>query len=102
MKHKTMKAHDGHHAHAVHHAMHAHKKVHRAKMGAPEHGGTSEHEGKPLGHGEFANMPQHAIMKPYPSMYSTDPHLDDTIVRIDGDTQDTEHKIRKDMRKGMY
>jgi len=69
---------------------------------APTHG-TSENEGKAWGHGQFANMPQEVIMKPYPSPgYSTDGHLDDTIQRLDGDKADALRKKRKSMDKGMY
>lgn len=69
---------------------------------APSHG-TSENEGKAWGHGQFANMPQEVMMKPYPSPgLSTDDHLDDTIQRIDSDTKSIHARTKKSMDKGMY
>jgi len=88
------------HKHHEKHAMHE-KHHHHHKMSEPSHG-TSEHPGRPMGHGEFANMPQHPIMKAYPVLKSGDKHLDDTIVRLDGDSVDAEKKVRKNMSKGMY
>lgn len=54
------------------------------------------------GKGEFANMPKEVMMKSYPKEYSSDPHLDDTIVRLDSDARSANKKIRKDMDRGMY
>jgi hypothetical protein len=74
----------------------------KKKGKAPTHG-TSENEGKAWGHGQFANMPQEAIMKPYPAPdYTTDGHIDDTIMRLDDDEKDAVRKKRKNMDKGMY
>lgn len=73
------------------------------KKGKAMSHGTSENEGKAWGHGSFANMPQEVVMSPYPKPnYSTDGHLDDTIVRLDGDTSDAKRKKHKDLSKGMY
>lgn len=65
--------------------------------------GTSENEGKAWGHGSFANMPSEVVMKDYPKPgFSSDGHLDDTIVRLDGDAKDARKKKMKTMSKGMY
>ena len=73
------------------------------KMGKAMSHGTSENEGKPWGHGSFANMPQEVIMRDYPKPgYTSDGHIDDTIVRLDGDTLDAKRRKVKNMSKGMY
>ncbi len=74
----------------------------KKSRGASPFGGTSEDEGPAMGHGEFANMPQAAVMRPYPKGKSGDPHLDDTITRLDSDAADAEKRTRKTMSKGMY
>lgn len=111
MKHHKHKEHEkhAHHMHGSHHKHEGHS-VHHAKHGHHAHShhshamsaGTSEHPGHPIGHGDFANMPQHVMMHPYPKGKSGDEHLDDTIRRLDGDSVDAEKKIRKNMSKGMY
>jgi hypothetical protein len=74
-----------------------------AKMKTASSHGTSENEGKAWGHGQFANMPSEVMMKAYPKPgMSTDGHLDDTIVRLDGDSMDARKKKNKTLSKGMY
>lgn len=63
---------------------------------------SSEREGKRMGQGDFANMPQNVIMKPYPKNMSTDKHLDDSMGRLDSDAESNRKKIKKTMDKGMY
>jgi len=64
--------------------------------------GYSEGEGKRMGQGDFANMPQSVMMKPYPKDKSGDKHLDDTITRLDDDERNASGKMKKDMSNGMY
>lgn len=62
-----------------------------------------EHEGKMLGGGKFANMPDQVVMKEYPKAgYSGDVHLDDSIVRLDGDADDAAEKVRRNRPQSMY
>lgn len=50
------------------------------------------------GHGDFANMPQHVIMKPYPkNKVARDREIDDTITGIDHVVQVAEGKRSKYM-----
>jgi len=79
------------------------KKKHKHHMGKASHHGTSENEGRPWGHGEFANMPKEAVMKPYPmNGHSLDGHLDDTMGRLDTDSQNAESIVRRQNHKSMY
>lgn len=72
------------------------------KKGLPGKG-SSEHEGKAWGHGQFANMPSEVVMKAYPKGgYSTDEHLDDTIQRLDSDSEDAEGIVRRQKHRSMY
>lgn len=65
--------------------------------------GTSENEGRAWGHGEYANMPKEVVMASYPKGgYSTDPHLDDTIQRLDSDSMDAEHIVMRQKHRSMY
>lgn len=79
---KHMKAHHSHHSHHMkpHHAD-AMKASHHS---AAESHGVSEKEGRPWGHGEFANMPRESHLDAYrkpPTARSG--ILDDTIDGID-------------------
>lgn len=77
MAHK-MKA---HHKHAMERSHESHKKSHHSD---PIVGGVSEDEGRVMGHGEFANMPQQVHMRPYPKSHEYGPDiLDDTMGHID-------------------
>jgi len=76
------------------------EKAHKTHRSASA--GTSERPGHAMGHGDFANMPQTPMIRPYPKNKSGDGHLDDTMVRLDGDSVDSEKKIRKNLSKGMY
>jgi hypothetical protein len=71
-------------------------------MKEPGPKGTSEHEGKVWGQGEFANMPKDVMMHPYPVIYPKDEGIDDTISRLDEDSNDARFRKKKDMDKGMY
>lgn len=67
------------------------------------HHGTSENEGKAWGHGEFANMPSKPVMQSYPKGgYSTDGHLDDTIGRLDSDSENAEGIVKRQKHRSMY
>lgn len=72
----------------------------------PNQGDDSRKDRKPMGaagHGNMANMPQEVVMKMYPKYGAgTDEHLDDTIVGIDGQVNDTKGKMRKNYSKSMY
>jgi hypothetical protein len=58
---------------------------------------------KSMGVGKFANMPTEVVMKEYPKNgNSMDPHLDDTIKRLDSDSSDTAGKLRRNRPKSMY
>lgn len=58
--------------------------------------GTSEREGKAVGKGQFANMPQDVSMKPYPKGYEFGAgELDDTITGIDASNSKAHSKSRK-------
>lgn len=59
-------------------------------------------ENKKMGQGNFANMPQEPIMKPYPKQRTGDKRIDDTIQRLDSDAADSERKMKKNMSNGMY
>lgn len=64
--------------------------------------GSSEHEGKAWGHGQFSNMPHEVIMKPYPVIHPKEEGIDDTISRLDEDSNDARMRKKKSMSKGMY
>ncbi len=58
---------------------------------------------KMMGKGKFANMPSEVVMKEYPKPnYSTDPRLDDTIVRLDDDMRDATKTLNKNRPKTMF
>lgn len=58
-----------------------HKKMHHSD---PMVGGESEAEGRVMGRGDFANMPQQVKMKAYPKAAEYGPEvLDDTMGHID-------------------
>jgi len=66
-----------------HHGQHrGHGHMHHSD---PIVGGESESEGRVMGYGDFANMPQHKVeMKAYPSPNSYGPTvLDDTMGHVD-------------------
>jgi len=82
-----------HHMKEGHHSMREDRVSH----------GDSENPGRPWGHGEFANMPKDVEMVPYPKGgYSSDPHLDDTISRLETDSRDAEDMLRRQKHKSMY
>lgn len=62
--------------------MKKHKKMHHSD---PIVGGESEAEGRIMGHGDFANMPQKEVMmKSYPKASEFGPDvLDDTMGHVD-------------------
>lgn len=87
------KKHHGHMSHSKHKSHHSSSVSH----------GTSENEGHYWGKGEHANMPKEVIMKDYPKGgYSTDDHLDDTITRLESDTEDAEHIVKRQSHRSMY
>jgi hypothetical protein len=58
--------------------------------------GVSEKEGHPMGHGEFANMPQEKMMKPYPRSRNYRGGVeDDTITGIDQISTVSEGKAQR-------
>jgi len=70
------------HKMAMHHSHESHKRSHGSDMAVGH--GVSEAEGAPMGHGEFANMPQGVHMSAYPKAPAQRGHvLDDTISHID-------------------
>lgn len=70
------------HKAAMHHSHESHKRSHGSDMA--EGHGVSESEGPPMGHGEFANMPQGVHMSMYPKPAAQRGRvLDDTIGHID-------------------
>ena len=78
------------------------KKKHKSMHSASHHG-TSENEGRPWGHGEYANMPKDVVFQPYPKGgYSLDGHLDDTIGRLDSDSSDSEAIVHRQKHRSMY
>ena len=72
------------------------------KKGKASHHGTSEREDAPWGQGQFANMPTEVIMSPYPIIHPKDEGIDDTISRLDEDSNDARTRKKKTMAKGMY
>lgn len=78
------KAHEAamHHSRASHHATHAHRGYHNPKFS--EGLGMSGAEAPPMGHGEFANMPQDVYMEQYyPAPAQRSHVLDDTMTHVD-------------------
>lgn len=70
------------HKAAMHHSHQSHLRSHGSDMA--EGHGVSEAEGMPMGHGEFANMPQGVHMSTYPKAPAQRGHvLNDTISEID-------------------
>ena len=56
---------------------------------------SSENEGKAMGRGEFANMPQSVTMKAYPKASEYGPDVeDDTMTRIDAENSRAHTKAR--------
>lgn len=56
---------------------------------------SSENEGKAMGRGEFANMPQSVTMKAYPKANQYGPDVeDDTMTRIDSENSRAHTKAR--------
>jgi len=65
--------------------------------------GTSENEGKPWGQGSYANMPQEEVMREYPVKgYGLEGKIDDTMVRIDGDSKDSNEMVKRQKHRSMY
>lgn len=65
--------------------------------------GMSENEGKPWGHGQFANMPQEVNMSQYPKVPNKAlPEIDDTAGRLASDAKHAERGERKTLERGMY
>lgn len=63
---------------------------------SPTGHGDSEHEGRAVGHGSFANMPQEVSMKSYPkSPKYRGNELDDTMSEIDGANSRAEGKAQR-------
>jgi hypothetical protein len=57
---------------------------------------SSENEGRAMGKGQFANMPQEVTMKAYPKANEFGPGvLDDTITGIDAATKKAHTKSHK-------
>lgn len=70
------------HKAAMHYSQESHKRSHGSDM-ATGHG-VSEAEGMPMGHGQFANMPQGVHMSMYPKAPAQRGQvLDDTISHVD-------------------
>lgn len=69
-----------------------HKKKHHSD---PIVGGESEHEGRAMGHGQHANMPQDVKMKAYPKAHEYGSTIqDDTMGRIDKENMRAHTKSR--------
>lgn len=81
-----------------------HTKHHRGKHHSdPMVGGESEREGRPWGHGEFANMPQEVRMSEYPKMAREVEHvIDDTEGRLETDAKQARVGERRNLNRGMY
>jgi hypothetical protein len=57
--------------------------------------GSSENEGKAMGKGGFANMPQDVKFQAYPKANEFGPGIeDDTMTRIDGENKRAKSKTR--------
>ena len=69
----------------------------KKKDGAMSMGhGNSEHEGKRVGEGDFAGMPQNVKFGPYPKAHEFGPgDLDDTMTEIDMTTREAHSKTHK-------
>lgn len=77
-----------HHAKAMHSSMESAKRAHHSD---PIVGGVSEDEGRVVGQGEYANLPQDVKMTLYPSPFEAGPMvLDDTQGHVN-DTQKQGH-----------
>lgn len=60
-------------------------------------------EGKAWGHGKHANMPTETVMKSYASgQEGTSEGIDDTMVRLDGDSKNAHSITRRQKHKSMY
>lgn len=70
------------HSEAMEKSQRSQKRVHHSD---PIVGGESEREGRVMGHGDFANLPQREVMmKPYPKAAEFGPDvLDDTMGHVD-------------------
>lgn len=65
--------------------------------------GTSEKEWAYWGKGKFANMPTDVVQKQYPMKgYGLPEDIDDTMVRIDDDSEDSSGIVRRQKHKSMY
>lgn len=65
---------------------------------SPTGHGNSEKEGKAVGKGNFANMPQEVSMKAYPKAKEYGPSdLDDTMTGIDMSNSKAHSKSRKNV-----
>lgn len=72
------------------------KKHHKMHHSDPIVGGESEAEGKVMGHGNFANMPQDVHFKAYPKASEFGPGvLDDTMGHVDKVNKAAEMKSHK-------
>lgn len=107
-KHKEHEKHSSHHGHMKPHhkaAMHHSQKSHHDSHMMPEMGhssvgptghGVSEHEGRVMGAGDFANMPQQVHMSSYPkARHYKGGVLDDTITGIDHTNAHAEGQAQK-------
>lgn len=71
------------------------KKHHKMHHSDPIVGGESEAEGRVMGHGDFANMPQKVEMKAYPKANEYGPTvLDDTMGHVDKTNKSAHQKSR--------
>jgi|SRR5215469_14741855 len=72
------------HEHAMHHSAHSAKMAHYHNPKFSEDLGMSGAEAVPMGHGQFANMPQEIYMEEYyPAPAQRGHVLDDTMTHID-------------------
>ena len=110
-KHHSKHAHHGHAAHHSHHPVHhAHKDAakhrghhHHSGGPMPIATGESESEGRPWGHGEYANMPQEVVFQHVgPSPHFMEENINDTMRRLDEDAAQSIRGERKGYDRGMY
>lgn len=79
------------HQAAMNYSHESHKRTHGGDMAVGH--GVSEAEGMPMGHGQFANMPQGVHMSLYPKPAAQRGHvLDDTISHVDRVQHHAEHQ----------
>lgn len=98
-----------HHSHQTHHMSHHDAAKHRVHHSHHHSGpipfarGESEEEGRPWGHGEYANMPQEVVFQQVgPTPHFMEENINDTMRRLDEDSHQAIRGERKGYDRGMY